>query len=33
VVLARNLFSKIDAGNFYLPYCSVKICLPLSCEL
>ncbi len=25
VVLARNLFSKIGARNFYLPYCSVKI--------
>ncbi len=33
LVLARNLFSKIGAGNFYLPYCSVKICPPLSCEL
>jgi hypothetical protein len=33
VVLARNLFSKIDAGNFYLLSCSVKICPPLSCEL
>jgi hypothetical protein len=33
VVLARNIFSKIDAENFYLPYCSVKICPPLSCEL
>ncbi len=33
VVLARNLFIKIDARNFYLPYCSVKICPPLSCEL
>ncbi len=31
--LARNLFSKMYAGNFYLPYCSVKICPPLSCEL
>ncbi len=33
VVLTRNLFSKIDAGNFYIPYCSVKICPPLSREL
>jgi hypothetical protein len=31
--LARNLFSKMCAGNLYLPYCSVKICLPLSREL
>ncbi len=31
--LARNVFCKKDAGNFYLPYSSVKICLPLSCEL
>jgi hypothetical protein len=33
VVLARNLYSKIDAVNFYLPNCSVKICPPLSCEM
>ncbi len=28
--LARNPFSKMYAGNFYLPYCSVKICPPPS---
>jgi hypothetical protein len=30
---ARNLFNKIDAEASYLPYSSVKIYLPLSCEL
>jgi hypothetical protein len=33
VVLARNVLGKIDVGNFYLPFCSVKIFPPLSCEL
>ncbi len=33
VVLTRNLFSKMDARIFFLPYCSVKNCPPLSCEL
>ncbi len=34
VVLARNLFSKLEAGASHLPDCSVKVCLPLSssCE-
>ncbi len=32
VVLARNLFIKTAAGVSYLPYCSVKVCLPLSYE-
>ncbi len=32
-VFARNLFNKIDAEASYLPYSSVKILLPLSCEL
>ncbi len=30
---AKNLFYKIDAEASYLPYSSVKICLPISCEL
>jgi hypothetical protein len=30
---AKNLFYKIDAEASYLPYSSVKICLPLSCQL
>jgi hypothetical protein len=32
-VFAWNLFNKIDAEASYLPYSSVKIHLPLSCEL
>ena len=32
-VFARNLFNKIDAEAPYLPYTSVKIHLPVSCEL
>jgi hypothetical protein len=32
-VFARNLFNKIDAEASYLPFSSVKIYLPLSCEL
>jgi hypothetical protein len=29
----KKPFSKIDVGTSYLPYCSVKICPSLSCEL
>ncbi len=32
-VFTRNLFNKIDTEASYLPYRSVKIHLPLSCEL
>ena len=32
-IFERNLFYKIDAEASYLPYSSVKICLPLSCQL
>ncbi len=33
MVITRNLFHKLGVENLLLPYCNVKVCLPLLYEL